>query len=150
MPKMTPEEAEQALAGYATTLDGRDDLVLAAISAGLSKHRIYILSGIARTTIDKIIGKEPPMTMKASQTAAGLAEQAYAIVANLGYRVKGGGSADLTSASLRPADVYVWASHGEVYVEAAKGDMDMDAIRAALAAAGIAFTVRRGTGETSS
>jgi hypothetical protein len=52
---MTPEEAEKALTCYAETLGGRDDLVLAALGAGLTKHRIFILSGIARTTIDKII-----------------------------------------------------------------------------------------------
>lgn len=52
---VTREEAEKALVCYADTLGGRDRLVLAALSAGLSKHRIYVLSGIARTTIDKII-----------------------------------------------------------------------------------------------
>lgn len=51
----SPGQAEAALAGYAETLSGRDALVLAALGAGLTKNRVHVLSGIARTTIDKII-----------------------------------------------------------------------------------------------
>jgi hypothetical protein len=51
----SPGQAEDALAGYAASLAGRDDLVLAALAAGITKHRIHVLSGIARTTIDKIV-----------------------------------------------------------------------------------------------
>lgn len=36
----------------------RDPLVRAARKAGLSKHRIHVLSGIARTTIDEILGDD--------------------------------------------------------------------------------------------
>lgn len=32
----------------------RDELVLGAIAAGISKHRIHVLTGIARTTINRI------------------------------------------------------------------------------------------------
>jgi hypothetical protein len=32
----------------------RDDLVLGALAAGVSKMRVYELTGIARTTIDRI------------------------------------------------------------------------------------------------
>jgi hypothetical protein len=35
--------------------EGRDSLVRAARQAGISKHRIYVLTGIARTTIDSIL-----------------------------------------------------------------------------------------------
>jgi hypothetical protein len=35
----------------------RDDLVRAALAAGTSKHRIHVLTGIARTTIDAIVKK---------------------------------------------------------------------------------------------
>jgi hypothetical protein len=35
----------------------RDDLVLAALAAGITKHRIHVLTGIARTTIDKIVSE---------------------------------------------------------------------------------------------
>jgi hypothetical protein len=52
---MTYGEAERALARYAETTGGRDELVRAAFAAGLSKHRIHQLSGIARTTIDRIL-----------------------------------------------------------------------------------------------
>lgn len=33
----------------------RDDLVRGAVAAGISKHRVHVLMGIARTTIDKIM-----------------------------------------------------------------------------------------------
>lgn len=35
--------------------DSRDDLVRTAVSNGVPKHRVHILTGIARTTIDKIV-----------------------------------------------------------------------------------------------
>lgn len=35
----------------------RDELVRGALAAGISKHRVYVLTGIARTTIDTIIKK---------------------------------------------------------------------------------------------
>lgn len=37
--------------------ESRDPLVQAAVSAGISKHRVHILTGIARTTINKITGR---------------------------------------------------------------------------------------------
>jgi hypothetical protein len=54
---MTTEEAEAALQAWATV--ERDELVHAAHQAGVSKNRIYVLTGIARTTIDRIL--EAPM-----------------------------------------------------------------------------------------
>ncbi len=50
---MTREEAEAALQAWATVQ--RDELVQAAHRAGVSKNRIYTLTGIARTTIDRIL-----------------------------------------------------------------------------------------------
>ena len=50
---MTHEEAEAALEAWATVQ--RDDLVRAAHQAGVAKNRIYVLTGIARTTIDRIL-----------------------------------------------------------------------------------------------
>ncbi len=35
----------------------RDGLLVAAIAAGVSKHRVHILTGIARTTIDRILAE---------------------------------------------------------------------------------------------
>jgi hypothetical protein len=55
---MTPHEAaEAALRAWATVQ--RDELVQAAHRAGVSKNRIHTLTGIARTTIDRIL--EAPM-----------------------------------------------------------------------------------------
>ena len=57
------EALKDALARWArqrTELDTtRDPLVRAAVEAGVSKHRIHVLTGIARTTIDTIIQAEP-------------------------------------------------------------------------------------------
>jgi hypothetical protein len=51
------QEAEQALLAWASI--ERDELVRAAHEAGVSKNRIHTLTGIARTTIDRIL--EPSM-----------------------------------------------------------------------------------------
>lgn len=50
---MTTEEAEAALQAWATVQ--RDELVQAAHQAGVSKNRIHAITGIARTTIDRIL-----------------------------------------------------------------------------------------------
>lgn len=55
---MTPQEAaEAALRAWATVQ--RDELVQAAHRTGVSKNRIHVITGIARTTIDRIL--ETPM-----------------------------------------------------------------------------------------
>jgi hypothetical protein len=54
---MTREEAEAALQAWATVQ--RDELIHEAYRAGVSKNRIHVLTGIARTTIDRIL--EAPM-----------------------------------------------------------------------------------------
>jgi hypothetical protein len=48
----TTEEAEAALQAWATVQ--RDELVQVAHQAGVSKNRIHAITGIARTTIDRI------------------------------------------------------------------------------------------------
>jgi hypothetical protein len=50
---MTTEEAEAALQAWATVQ--RDELVQAAYQAGVTKNRIHAITGIARTTIDRIL-----------------------------------------------------------------------------------------------
>lgn len=50
--------AERELTQYRRTVDGRDELVRRANKAGVSKHRIHVLTGIARTTIDRILKPE--------------------------------------------------------------------------------------------
>jgi hypothetical protein len=52
---------EQALRRWAEQRresdETRDELLLAAIAAGISKHRVHVLTGIARTTINAVIQK---------------------------------------------------------------------------------------------
>lgn len=50
--------AEKELAAFRATQDGRDDMVRRALAAGISKNRIHTLTGIARTTIDRILKEE--------------------------------------------------------------------------------------------
>jgi hypothetical protein len=57
---MTTEEAEAALQAWATVQ--RDELILAAHQAGVSKNRIHVLTGTARTTIDRILENPPGAT----------------------------------------------------------------------------------------
>ena len=55
MRDMTPEEAEQMLAEWVTVTRSRDERVRAAVAAGLSKHRVHVLTGIGRSTIDRVL-----------------------------------------------------------------------------------------------
>lgn len=58
---MNQEEAERALRAWASI--ERDELVRAARKAGLSKNRIHTITGIARTTIDRILDLPMPEAM---------------------------------------------------------------------------------------
>jgi hypothetical protein len=60
---MTSGEAERLLTEWAASFGGRDALVLAAHRAGVSKHRIHVLTGIARTTLDRILTEESIMAI---------------------------------------------------------------------------------------
>jgi hypothetical protein len=51
-------EMEGRLIGYREMTAQRDELVRAALATGLTKHRIFVLSGIARTTIDRALDDE--------------------------------------------------------------------------------------------
>lgn len=51
---MTPGQAEELLTEWAAVAASRDARVLAALDAGLTKHRIHVLTGISRSTIDRI------------------------------------------------------------------------------------------------
>lgn len=61
--RLTPGEAERLLTEWAASFGGRDALVLAAYRAGVSKHRIHALTGIARTTLDRILSEESIMSI---------------------------------------------------------------------------------------
>lgn len=57
MPSLDITRAEAFLILWAETFRVRDGIVLMAHAAGVSKNRIHELTGIARTTIDRIVGK---------------------------------------------------------------------------------------------
>lgn len=50
------EEMESALIRWAETVAARDELIRSAVAAGITKHRVHVLTGIARTTVDRIVG----------------------------------------------------------------------------------------------
>ena len=58
--ELTVRQAREMLATWAaersSVADRRDEVVRVAVQAGLSKTEVYRLTGIARTTIDRIIG----------------------------------------------------------------------------------------------
>jgi hypothetical protein len=58
--ELTVRQARQMLAAWAAEHDAvgsrRDKAVRAAIDAGLSKSEVHRLTGMARTTIDRIAG----------------------------------------------------------------------------------------------
>jgi len=47
------------LTEWAEVTASRDERVRAAVAAGLSKHRVHVLTGIGRTTIDRILAAPP-------------------------------------------------------------------------------------------
>jgi hypothetical protein len=47
------------LAEWVTTTRSRDERVRAAVAAGLSKHRVHQITGIGRSTIDRILASGP-------------------------------------------------------------------------------------------
>jgi hypothetical protein len=57
---VTREEAEEILTEWAIVTRDRDERVRSAIGAGLSKHRIHQLTGISRSTIDRILAPGAP------------------------------------------------------------------------------------------
>ena len=65
MKELTVRQAREMLAGWAAEQDAvgsrRDEVVRAAIDAGLSKSEVHRLTGMARTTIGRILGTLPAM-----------------------------------------------------------------------------------------
>jgi hypothetical protein len=63
MPELTVRQARELLTGWAAerraVAGRRDEVVRAAVEAGVSKTEVYRLTGIARTTIDRIVGPAP-------------------------------------------------------------------------------------------
>ena len=63
MPELTVRQAREILTAWAaerrSVASKRDEVVRAAVEAGLSKSEVHRLTGIARTTIDRIVGPAP-------------------------------------------------------------------------------------------
>ena len=63
MPELTVRQAREMLAAWAADHDAvtarRNQVVRDAVAAGLSKSEVYRLTGIARTTIDRIVDIAP-------------------------------------------------------------------------------------------
>jgi len=65
---MTPEEAEEMLSEWAWVTRDRDNRVRWAVAAGVSKYRINQLTGIGRSTIDRILAADPGTEPSAEPT----------------------------------------------------------------------------------
>lgn len=52
---MTEAEAREALERWRENYAQRDALIRAAHAVGVNKHRIHVITGLARTTIDDIL-----------------------------------------------------------------------------------------------
>ena len=63
MQELTVRQARELLTGWAAerraVTGRRDDVVRVAVGAGLTKAEVHRLTGIARTTIDRIVGATP-------------------------------------------------------------------------------------------
>jgi hypothetical protein len=63
MTELTVRQAKEMLTAWAAEQDAvagrRDEVVRAAVDAGLSKAEVHRLTGIARTTIDRIVSVAP-------------------------------------------------------------------------------------------
>jgi hypothetical protein len=59
------EEAELMLTEYAAVARSRDERVRFAVAEGISKHRVHVLSGLGRMTIDRILADGPGMDREA-------------------------------------------------------------------------------------
>ena len=63
MPELTVRQAREMLAAWVSerrsVTERRDDVVQTAVQAGLSKAEVHRLTGIARTTIDRILVQAP-------------------------------------------------------------------------------------------
>ncbi len=63
MAELTVRRAREMLTAWAAEEDAvasrRDQVVRAAVEAGVSKSEVHRLTGIARTTVDRIVGTAP-------------------------------------------------------------------------------------------
>ncbi len=57
---MRREEAEELLIEWVTVTRDRDTRVCAAVAAGVTKYRVSQLTGVGRSTIDRILAAHAP------------------------------------------------------------------------------------------
>lgn len=57
--RLAQAELEYDLALWAVNQERRDSLLRRAYAAGIPKHRIHVLTGVARTTIDRVLDQVP-------------------------------------------------------------------------------------------
>ena len=55
MTEWSREHAEQELAAWAAANEYRDEIIKAAYKAGVTKARIHAMTGVARTTVDRVL-----------------------------------------------------------------------------------------------
>ncbi|WP_174545578.1 hypothetical protein [Nocardiopsis dassonvillei] len=67
---MNKESAEAALREYAEVTADRDNRIRRAHATGITKNRIHTISGIARTTIDRVL-KETPRVLAQEEDLPG-------------------------------------------------------------------------------
>lgn len=60
MTQWSREQAEQELAAWAAANEYRDDVIKAAYRAGVTKAKIHAMTGVARTTIDRVLQDPAP------------------------------------------------------------------------------------------
>jgi hypothetical protein len=58
----TRDHAEQELAAWAAANEYRDEIIKGAYRAGVTKARIHAITGVARTTIDRVLLDPAPRT----------------------------------------------------------------------------------------
>jgi hypothetical protein len=71
MTELTVRQARELLADWAAVVRSRDERVLTAVESGLSKAEVSRLTGIARSTIDRIVDSAPrgPVTAHGERSA---------------------------------------------------------------------------------
>lgn len=60
MTEWSREQAEQELAAWAAANEYRDEIIKAAYRAGVTKAKIHAMTGVARTTIDRVLQDPAP------------------------------------------------------------------------------------------
>ena len=71
MAEVTLRQARELLADWATVVRSRDERVRTAVESGLSKSEVSRLTGIARSTVDRIVESAPDGSATAQDEETG-------------------------------------------------------------------------------